>query len=229
MEYNAPDPAATTGNLTVNIKERKGCVMITLLLLCVAIGVLAYFIGRNTQPEGYNSLIFNTAFIKDIAELATLETQGSASIRSTNITDDGSFSDALKKLFNERTVNISVPYIAKYGVNLGKQSVKIEKKDSVVTIILPQPQLLSYELKMDGLNIFSRTGILQSIDEQGFIRLEQKLYAQSRAQLEKNDTYKNIAKEKVQKVLDAYYAPMNLRVTLVFDDSKANKVVPDFN
>lgn len=229
MEYNAPDPAATTGNLTVNIKERKGCVMITLLLLCVAIGVLAYFIGRNTQPEGYNSLIFNTAFIKDIAELATLETQGSASIRSTNITDDGSFSDALKKLFNERTVNISVPYIAKYGVNLGKQSVKIEKKDSVVTIILPQPQLLSYELKMDGLNIFSRTGILQSIDEQGFIRLEQKLYAQSRAQLEKNDTYKNIAKEKVQKVLDSYYAPMNLRVTLVFDDSKANKVVPDFN
>lgn len=229
MEYNAPDPATTTGNLTVNIKERKGCVMITLLLLCVAIGVLAYFIGRNTQPEGYNSLIFNTAFIKDIAELATLETQGSASIRSTNITDDGSFSDALKKLFNERTVNISVPYIAKYGVNLGKQSVKIEKKDSVVTIILPQPQLLSYELKMDGLNIFSRTGILQSIDEQGFIRLEQKLYAQSRAQLEKNDTYKNIAKEKVQKVLDAYYAPMNLRVTLVFDDAKANKVVPDFN
>ncbi len=229
MEYNAPDPATTTGNLTVNIKERKGCVMITLLLLCVAIGVLAYFIGRNTQPEGYNSLIFNTAFIKDIAELATLETQGSASIRSTNITDDGSFSDALKKLFNERTVNISVPYTAKYGVNLGKQSVKIEKKDSVVTIILPQPQLLSYELKMDGLNIFSRTGILQSIDEQGFIRLEQKLYAQSRAQLEKNDTYKNIAKEKVQKVLDAYYAPMNLRVTLVFDDAKANKVVPDFN
>lgn len=224
MEQNAPVKNQEPGPFPVILNEKKGCLLLTLLFLTAVIGIMAYWIGRETKPENYNSFIFNTTFIKDIAELATLEAQGSANIKTTNITGDGSFSDALKKLFNERTVNISVPYIAKYGVDLGKQTVQIQKKDSTVSITLPNPHLLSYELKMDGLDIFSKTGILQSVDEQSFTKLQRELYAQSRLQLEQNETYKKLAREKVKKVLQAYYAPMKLRVELVFDDVATNKI-----
>ncbi|MCH5599463.1 DUF4230 domain-containing protein [Niabella ginsengisoli] len=85
----------------------------------------------------------NDVLIKQIAELSALEVQGNASIKSSNIKDDGSVSDNFKKLFMERTFNISVPYVAKYGINLNNQKINIEEKNKQVYIVLPNPSCLA--------------------------------------------------------------------------------------
>lgn len=219
------ETAQKNGNISYTIKDNKGCFLFVIVVLAIALAIAAYFLGKKNGTVTNESIISNTTFIKEVAELASLEANGMASIKSTNIADDGSFGDEMKKLFAERTVNIDVPYTAKYGVNLGKQTLHINKKDTIVTIILPNPQLLSYELRLDKLDASVRKGLLQSVDEQTLSRLESKLYIQSKAQMENNSAYKQSAKDKIRKILEAYYAPLKINVNLVFDDVQANKAI----
>jgi len=198
-----------------------------IFLLIIIIALLAYFLGRRSAAKTVDNIITNDVLIKQIAELSALEVQGNASIKSTNIANDGSLSDHFKKLFLERTFNISVPYVAKYGINLDRQRINIEEKNKQVYIVLPDPELLSYELRVDRMNAASRKGLLESNDEEAYNRLMQKLYTQSKAQLESNTNYRQKSKEKVRKIIQDYYAPLNYKVEITFTNEIRSKVVEE--
>lgn len=211
------------------VKDNKGCFLFVIFILTIALAVMAYFLGKKNGAVTTERLISNTTFLKNIAELSTLEANGSANITSTNILDDGSITDMMKKLFSEKTIKISVPFTAKYGVSLKNQNIRVNHKDTVVTIFLPEPELLSYELRLDKMDATVRKGLLQSIDEQTLNSLEGKLYSQSRQQMAGNDFYKQEAKNKVQKILEEYFAPLDYNVKLVFDNSQTGKNVKDLD
>lgn len=211
------------------VKDNKGCFLFVIFILTIALAVMAYFLGKKNGTVTTERLISNTTFLKNIAELSTLEANGSANITSTNILDDGTLTDMMKKLFSEKTIKISVPFTAKYGVNLKNQNIRVNHKDTVVTIFLPEPELLSYELRLDKMDASVRKGLLQSIDEQTLNSLEGKLYSQSRQQMAGNDFYKQEAKNKVQKILGEYFAPLDYNVKLVFDNSQTGKNVKDLD
>ena len=211
------------------VKDNKGCFLFVIFILTIALAVMAYFLGKKNGTVTTERLISNTTFLKNIAELSTLEANGSANITSTNILDDGSITDMMKKLFSEKTIKISVPFTAKYGVSLKNQNIRVNHKDTVVTIFLPEPELLSYELRLDKMDATVRKGLLQSIDEQTLNSLEGKLYSQSRQQMAGNDFYKQEAKNKVQKILEEYFAPLDYNVKLVFDNSQTGKNVKDLD
>lgn len=211
------------------VKDNKGCFLFVIFILTIALAVMAYFLGKKNGTVTTERLISNTTFLKNIAELSTLEANGSANITSTNILDDGTLTDMMKKLFSEKTIKISVPFTAKYGVNLKNQNIRVNHKDTVVTIFLPEPELLSYELRLDKMDATVRKGLLQSIDEQTLNSLEGKLYSQSRQQMAGNDFYKQEAKNKVQKILGEYFAPLDYNVKLVFDNSQTGKNTKDLD
>lgn len=211
------------------VKDNKGCFLFVIFILTIALAVMAYFLGKKNGTVTTERLISNTTFLKNIAELSTLEANGSANITSTNILDDGTLTDMMKKLFSEKTIKISVPFTAKYGVSLKNQNIRVNHKDTVVTIFLPEPELLSYELRLDKMDATVRKGLLQSIDEQTLNSLEGKLYSQSRQQMAGNDFYKQEAKNKVQKILEEYFAPLDYNVKLVFDNSQTGKNVKDLD
>lgn len=204
---------------------KKGCIPVVFLILTVIIALLAYFLGKKNSAKTIDSIAMNHVLIQEIAELSSLEVQGNASIKSTNIVNDGSITDQFKKLFMERTLNITVPYVAKYGINLQQQNITIEEKNKQVYIVLPNPKLLSYELRLDKADAMSRKGLLETSNEESYNKIMQKLYAQSKAQLEKNDTYKQQSKDKIRKLLQSYYAPMNMKVDISFSDEIKSKVI----
>jgi hypothetical protein len=118
--------------------------------------IAAVFIGYNigvffTNRGNQTGIIQNYSFVRDIAELASIEVTGTTSLTSSNITNDGSLTNELKRLFIENTVRLSAPYTAKYGVDLGDNSLRVEHNDSVLKIYLPPPKLLSYEIHLDRL------------------------------------------------------------------------------
>ena len=196
-------------------------------LLIIIIALLAYFLGKRSASKTVDSVVMNDVLIRQIAELSALEVQGNASIKSSNIKNDGSIADNFRKLLMERTFNISVPYVAKYGINLNNQQINIEEKNKQVYIVLPNPQLLSYELRLDKANAASRKGWLESDNEDAYNKLMQKLYTQSKAQLEKNTGYQQQSKEKIRKIIQDYYAPLNFKVEVTFVNDLKSRVIDE--
>ncbi|KAK6025897.1 ribonuclease HII [Ostertagia ostertagi] len=150
-------------------------------------------------------------------ELASLEANGVSTFKTTNLTNDGSWTDALRKKFLENTVQISVPYTAKYGVDLKDSAMRIVRKDSIVEIHLPQPRLLSYELRLDRMETTNRSGWLLSPSDERYTELQKKLYTQSRAQLEANSLYLIDSRQRICTILEQYFLTLKLKSVCIFD------------
>lgn len=191
--------------------------LLLLLLLVAALLYMGYQLGRSSKPRNQVQLIENYSFVRDIAELAAIEANGISKIRTTNLTNDGSWTDALRKKLLENTVEVSVPYIAKYGVDLGDSLMRIVRKDSVVEIYLPAPKLLSYELRLDRMETSNRKGWLLSPSDDRYTEIEKKLYRESRAQMETNTMYLHDSRERISKLLSEYFSSLGLKSVCIFD------------
>jgi len=190
--------------------------LLLIVILVVIIGILAFILGKKGRPNNYENIINNTTFIKQIAELSTLEAHGVSSIKHSNLENDGSFTDAMRRMFLENTVNYSIPYVAKYGIDMQNRNVAINTKDSTIEVHLPQPKLLSYELELDKMQTNSQRGWFQSASDEQFAALEKKMYVETRRTMEQNKTYLDAAKVKVQSIISDYYKPLGYKAVVVF-------------
>ncbi|RQO31638.1 DUF4230 domain-containing protein [Taibaiella sp. KBW10] len=197
-----------------------------LLILMLGIAALTYFIGRQSGSVKITHIATNELLIKQIAELSSLEVQGNAQIAQTNLTNDGSWTDAVRKLFIENTVTISIPYIAKYGVSMDTNDLKITQKDNVVSIHLPEPKLLSFEMRLDKANSSSTQGWMQAQSNDLYNQVQKKLYQQSRTEMEQSTKNKELAKEKIITILKSYYQPLGYQVELSFGSTQSISLFP---
>ncbi len=176
------------------------------IIAAIIIGYYAgsFFTGRGNQTK----IIENYSFVRDIAELASLEVTGTTSLNSSNITNDGSLTDELKKLFIENTVRLTAPYTAKYGLDLKDSSLHIERNDSVIKIYLSPPKLLSYEIHLDRLEADNKKGWFRFENEAAYNEFQKKMYSESRVQLEKNEVYLNRSRNKICEIIQKYFVPI---------------------
>lgn len=189
---------------------------IQILFLVIIIGLLAYFLGKKNGSVRIEDIALNEAIIKEIAELSTLEIHGTATIKNTNLQNDGSLSDNLKKLFLENTVNIAVPYVAKYGVNLQQQKISLSSQGKTITIQLPEPELLSYELILDKASASTKEGWFNTMSNEYYNSVQASLYTQTRNQMQNNTIYKKRTEEKIINILKNYYKPTGYSVNVSF-------------
>lgn len=178
------------------------------LVILVLLAVLIFWLGKRFGSTNVSQqVISNSTIVKEIAELASLDVQGSASIKRSNIENNGDWTDNLKKTFLENTIWVTIPYQAKFGVNIDDKLFKVQMTDKKIILHLPAPRLLSYELKMDRMETSNRKGWLLFQDDETYTDVQKKLYQTSRAQLENNALYIQQSKEKIRKVMEQYYAP----------------------
>ncbi|WP_298733741.1 DUF4230 domain-containing protein [uncultured Chitinophaga sp.] len=192
----------------------------TLLILALLV-LLIFWLGkqfgsRTTSQE----VLSNSIVVREIAELASLEVQGVASIKRSNLENSGDWTDNLKKVFLENTIWVSVPYLAKYGVDVNEQNFRVSSNASKITVRMPTPKLLSYELKIDKMETANRKGWFLFQDDETYTDVQKKLYQTSRAQLESNTVYLQQSKDKIRKIISQYYQPFlnDHELEVIFED-----------
>jgi uncharacterized protein (UPF0333 family) len=192
---------------------------LSFLVVLLAAGIIAYTWGKHKgQEENRTDIIQNYTFVKDIAELASLEVQGTTTFNSTNIPkEEKGVLSSWQAYFFENTVSMTVPFTAKYGMDLSKDSLKLQRiNDTAVRIVLPRPKLLSYELHLDRLEANGKKGLFSPTDEAFRQGLQKKLYTQSRSTLVANNLYLNRAQDRVCKILSDYYKTLGATTVCVF-------------
>jgi hypothetical protein len=192
---------------------------ISAIIIIAATIIVGYTIGKRAgAKESRTTIIENYAFIRDIAELASLEVNGVTSFKSTNISnDDDSWSAGLKKMFLERTVTISLPFTAKYGVDLDDKNMKLVRNGDVLEVHMPRPELLSYELRLDRMEVNNQMGWLQYKDDELYTSFQKKMYAQNRSRLEQDATYLAQAQDRICGILQKYFQPLQVKAVCIFD------------
>ena len=193
--------------------KQYGLIIFLVLLLSVAF----YFLGKKDgSNEVKTDIVQNITLIKQIAELGALQVDGISNIKVSNKGDNAGLWEKFKNYFAENTLHISIPYQAKYGVDLNDLKMSISTKDSIVRIYLPQCKLLSLQLLLDKVNAVGQTGVFNAITLDQYIGVQKQLYNECNNQLVANAKNIQMAKANIRSILQKYYDPMHLKVECSF-------------
>jgi Protein of unknown function (DUF4230) len=195
------------------------------IFLVLLVAVAFYFLGKkNGSNQTKTDIVQNTGIIKQIAELGALEVNGSTNIKVSNRGDNAGLWDKFKNYFAENTLQVAIPYQAKYGVDMNNQKMNINTKDSTVIIYLPQCKLLSLQLQLDKVDAISQTGIFNTITLQQYIEVQKQLYQECNSALINNAVNLKLAQDNITFILQKYYAPLQLKVQCVFGEAAPEKL-----
>lgn len=188
-------------------------VIILLIALCGAM----YFLGkRNGTTEIKSTVINNQQLVTQIAELSALEVSGSTSVKLSNAGDNGSWWESFKDYLAENTLQVAVPYHAKYGVDMQHGKVNISENDTAVVLNFPSVKMLSFQLELDKLETMNQTGLFSRTTIADMKRAEQQLYVSAKQQLQGSNMYLEKAKQHIAEIFTNYYKPLGYKVICNF-------------
>jgi hypothetical protein len=195
----------------------RNSVVIVLVLL---IAFSFYFLGKkNGESNTKISLVENVEMIKQIAELGALDVTGNIKLKISNKVDEDGTWAKFKNYFSENTLLVTLPYEAKFGVDMSNQKMNIDTKASSVIITLPHSKMLSLQLKMDKMETMSQTGIFMNASMDDLVKAQKKLYAQALINIESNAEYIKMAEKHITEILSNYYKPLGYTVKCVFENN----------
>lgn len=195
-----------------------------ILVLVLLVAVAFYFLGKkNGAGQTRTEIVQNVALVKEIAQLASLEVTGETRIKVSNRGDDNTFWNNFKNYFTENTLQVTLPYEAKYGVDMTNRKMDIDTKAGVATIYLPAPRLMSMQLKLDRLESMSQAGILSSVSINDFVKAQKQMYNAARQTLEGNTGYLKLSEDNIRNTLAKYYEPLGYKVKIIFDDASLQR------
>ncbi|MCC6288541.1 MAG: DUF4230 domain-containing protein [Chitinophagaceae bacterium] len=188
-------------------------VIVLLIALCTAM----YFLGKKSgTTEVKASIINNTQLVRQIAELSSLEITGTTTAKITNVAGETGIWNNLKNYFAENTLQVSIPYIAKYGVDVSKAAVSINKTDTALVIKLPACKMLSLQLVLDKMETMNQTGVFASTTIADMKIAEQQLYSSAQRDLSSNSVLLEKAKRHISEIYNDYYKPLGYKVVCTF-------------
>ena len=195
----------------------KNSVVIVMVLI---IAFAFYFLGKkNGESNTKISLVENVEMIKQIAELGALDVTGNVKLKISNKEDNDGTWEKFKNYFSENTLLITLPYEAKFGVDMSNQKLNINTKAASVVITLPHSKLLSLQLKMDKMETMSQTGIFMNASMDDLVKAQKKLYAQALLNIENNKDYIKMAENHITEILTNYYKPLGYSLKCVFENT----------
>ncbi|MFN8315357.1 MAG: DUF4230 domain-containing protein [Chitinophagales bacterium] len=203
---------------------QKITTFILVLFFALLLFLTYHYAFNKGKSEGTESFVQNYEMIKDIAEVAALQVDGKTQYQFSNKQDESSWSGWLSNAVLEKTVRLDIPYTAKYGIDLNKDTFGITSMDTVIIVTLPEPMLLSLEMKLDKVQGFAKSGLLVTEDSENYLKAQKELYLKTRADLETNTSHKEKAKESLAAVFKKYMAPSGKKVIVKFGGAPAKKV-----
>jgi hypothetical protein len=199
------------------IMKNNGLLIFLVLLVAAAF----YFLGRkNGASNATVTMIENVEMIKQIAELSALDVAGNVNLKVSNKGDENGAWDKFKNYFAENTLQVNLPYDAKFGVDMSHQKMTINSKNGTATINLPHCKLMSLQLKMDKMETMTQTGLFASASMNDLVKAQKQLYTQALSQLENNAGHIKLAEEHIVTIMNNYYKPLGYKVNCIFEDGK---------
>lgn len=190
----------------------KGNLLWALLIVGAVVGFL---IGRQAGKSDVRAeMIDQPELIKEIAELCVYEVDGTARLSESNTGLTRSFWNDLSDFFGERTLQLDVPYQAKFGVDLAKSDIKISGEKKKVRISLEKPALKSLELRLDRINEFSKNGLFVFQKDNRLKLPLQRLYAETRDKLANKTEYRIKCQELIEKQLGLFYSKLGVELSV---------------
>ena len=190
-----------------------------LLFLALLVAVAFYFLGKkNGASDTKISMVENVEMIKQIAELAALDVTGNIKLKISNKGDESGSWSKFKNYFSENTLLVTLPYEAKFGVDMSNQKMNIDTKASTASIYLPHCKLLSFQLKMDRMETMTQTGIFTSASMDDLVKAQKQLYTQALQKIEKDSAYISMAEKHIAEILTNYYKPLGYTVKCIFGE-----------
>ncbi len=192
-----------------------------LIFLILLIAVAFYFLGKkNGASDAKVTMVENVDMIKQIAELSALDVSGSLNLKVSNKGDENGAWDKFKNYFAENTLQVNLPYSAKFGVDMNNQKMTVDSKAGTANISLPHCKLMSLQLKMDAMETMSQTGLFTSASMNDLVKAQKQLYTQALLQLENNAADIKLAEEHIVTILNNYYKPLGYKVSCTFEEEK---------
>jgi hypothetical protein len=193
-----------------------------IIFLILLVTTAFYFLGKkNGSADAKVTMVENVEMIKQIAELAALDVTGSVRLKVSNKGDENGVWSKFKNYFAENTLQVNLPYEAKYGVDMTNQKMSIDTKAATVNISLPNCKLMSLQLKMDRMETMTQTGLFASATMDDLVKAQKQLYTQALQQLENNPKFLTLSEEHIATILTNYYKPLGYKVNCVFGDNKS--------
>ena len=192
-------------------------IVVLTLMLCIAV----YFLGRkNGSVDTKINMVQNVEMVKQIAELSALSVTGTTSAKMTNTNENAGFWGKFKNSLVENTLLVTLPYEAKYGVDLSNQKMKVDTKQQTAIIYLPKCTLLSLQLKLDQLETMNQTGLFTTTTIGDLTKVQKQMYQQAMQSMSNNAQHIREAELHIQSVFAKYYEPMGYKVECIFGDVK---------
>ena len=194
------------------------------IILVLLVAAAFYFLGKkNGAGQTKTSVVQNVSLVKEIAQLASLQVNGMANIKMSNRDSGDGVWNKFKNYFAENTLAVSLPYEAKYGVDMSNRKVNVDTKAGVAVIYLPSCKLISMQLRLDKLESMNQTGILNTTSINDFVKAQKQLYTTVGATLENNAGFIKLAEDNISNTLGKYYAPLGYKVKCVFGENNVIK------
>jgi uncharacterized Fe-S radical SAM superfamily protein PflX len=192
------------------------------IFLVLLIAGAFYFLGkRNGSSDAKITMVENVEMIKQIAELAALDVAGNVQVKVSNKGDENGVWSKFKNYFAENTLQVNLPYEAKYGVDMSRQKMSIDTKAATVNISLPNCKLMSLQLKMDKMETMTQTGLFASASMIDLVNAQKQLYAQALQQLENDPKFLKLSEDHIAAILSNYYKPLGYKVNCIFGERKS--------
>jgi hypothetical protein len=200
---------------------KSNSIIIVLILLVAG---AFYFLGKkNGKSDVESTMIQNVQMVKQIAELSALDVTGNVNIKISNKGSDNGTWAKFKNYFAENTLQVNVPYDAKYGVDMANQKLNVNTKDKTVIIQLPPCKMLSMQLKLNNMETMSQTGLFTSASMTDLVNAQKQLYNDALLQLEKDPKFLKLAEQHITEIFTNYYKPLGYDAKCVFESSKEIK------
>ncbi len=195
------------------------------LLLAGLLLALVFFWGKREGAfETKVSIVQNIEMVRQVAELASLEVNGSTNVKVSNAGNVNDLWGRFKDYFWENTIHVSVPFTAKYGVDLANQKMDVTTRDTSVVITLPPGKLLSLQLRLDELEVMNQNGLFVKTTAADLKDAQKQLYQQALKNLSAQQGLILQAQKHISDILIKYYAPLGYHVQCIFAGDTNNNL-----
>lgn len=199
---------------------KKILVIILIAILTTAGAVIGYIKGAEKVRNG---LVANFPTVKNLVQGTTVEFDSVISVSLTK-TDDDVLYNLLKLDSKADSISFSIPYYARYGVDLTVRNFRLFKNEETVEVWLPDTKLQYCELKFDRMILDGKAASNHTAQSRA------KLYEYIIPLLEKNKTNRKASKTATVKALMYYFMPYKFDLKVyIAEEQQTLPSVPGVN
>ncbi len=199
----------------------KKILVLLLIAILTTAGVVIGFIKGAEKVR--NGLVANFPTVKNLVQGTTVEFDSVISVSITKQDDEALF-NLLNTDSKAETVSFSIPYYARYGVDLTVRNFRLFRNEETVEVWLPDTKLQYCELKFDRMILNEKATSNMTSAVRG------KLYEFIIPVLEKNKINRKISKTATVKALMFYFMPYKFDLKVyIAEEQQTLPSVPGVN